>query len=178
MPGLRRAWRDADEPEPTEYLSRWVLVVIVCLCAITAYHNQAWMSDIALWHRAVQRAPTKPRPLINLSRAFEQRGYDDAAFALSVRAIDAATDARRSPYQRAYSRTAALSNLGHLYAKHGDPLRALKVLDLVLSEQPTFAPGLFNKSAVLARLGRCEEALALWADARASDPKISTERPC
>lgn len=159
-------------------LPTWLTVWLVCLCLSTAYHNRVWTSEITLWHQAVQQAPMKPRPLINLSRAFEQRGYDDAAVALTMRAINAATDVRRSPYQRAYSRTAGLSNLGHLYAKHSDPTRALAVLNVVLAEQPTFAPAIFNKSAVLATMGRCDEALMLWRDARARDEKIPATPPC
>lgn len=177
MPGLRRAWRDAYDEGAPEPMSKWLLCVLVFLCASTAHHNRAWTSEIELWHQAVQHAPEKPRPLINLSRAFEQRNHDDAAVALSFRAIESSTDSRRSPYQRAYSRTAALSNLGHLYAKHGDPLRALAVLDLVLSEQPNFAPGIYNKSAVLAGLGRCEEARELCRKARAINHN-TPECPC
>ena len=178
MPGLRRAWRDSEADGDVQSRAPWLAYVVVFMLATVTYQqNFVWTNEIALWDQAVRRAPTKPRPLINLARVLEAKHFDDAAVSLSLRAIEAARDRRRSPYQRAYSRAAALTNLGHLYAKHGETKRAMDVLDMALAEQPKFVAALFNKSAVLARLGRCGESGRSWDRAYANATDAIPPRP-
>lgn len=151
--------------------------LLITLAALTFSHNRVWTDPVLLWQQAVDRAPTKPRPYINLGIAYEGVGDDRAAWVAYRQAHVLSRDPRRHPVQQAFVKAAAEVNLAHLYAKYGDPLSALDVLDGVLERQPELASAIFNRSAVLARLGRCREAIPEWRRAIAIDPALP-RNPC
>lgn len=119
-----------------------------------------WRSERALWANAVQGSPLKPRPRINLGRALEIEGDLEGAEREYRLTISLSFDARRSPTTQRLSRASAENNIAHLYMKIGRNGSALKVLDQILEDWPTFPYALYNRAVLLSAVGACDEALA------------------
>ena len=151
--------------------------LLALLAVLTFAQNRLWTDEVRLWQNAVQFAPVKPRPYINLGRALEAVGNDRGAFVAYQRAVDLSDVHRQDSLMWAFAHAAAQTNLAHLYAKHGQPAVSLYLLDGVLREQPFFTTALYNKSAVLARMGQCEQAIVQWSLATSIDPTLPG-RPC
>jgi tetratricopeptide (TPR) repeat protein len=157
---------------------QWVGVVgLVFLSILSWDRSRDWTDDLTIWRAAVAHAPLKPRALINLGRAYDRNGDLEAAASAYQAALGQSFDERRSLYTQKFSRAASQSNLARILVMYLQPAAALSLTETVLEEWPTFPPGLFNHGVALEALGRCDEATAAYAQARALDPNIP-ERRC
>ena len=138
----------------------------------TAARVTVWQSDMTLWSDAVWHTPLKPRPVMNLGRAYELQGDDAMAETLYRKVIWLTFDERRSEYVRKFSQAAAETNLAHLHMKAGRMAQAMKILDMTISTWPDFPYAQFNRGSILWAYGACEDATKAYAVAQAGDPSL------
>lgn len=152
--------------------------LLALLAALTFAQNGVWADEARLWRNAARYAPLKPRPFINLGRALEASGDDLGAKLAYERAVDLSYERRHESLTFAFAHAAAQTNLAHLYAKHDQPGVSAYLLEAVLKEQPLFPVALYNKSALLAREGKCAQARAQRMLAQSIDPTLPPGMPC
>ncbi len=136
---------------------RWVWLVAgsVLLVALSAQRTYIWGSEARLWTEAVERAPDKVRPRIQLARAV---GGDQAIGILKeARAI-----APEDP--------AVPAELGRLYLESGRADAALAEFGRALALAPADPKAFNNRGAALAALGQREAARADFERALERDP--------
>lgn len=148
-------------------------IVGLCLLAgMTHLRSQVWADDFTLWSAAVRVSPEKPRPRINLGKAYEQRGMLSEAATQYQVALGLAFDERRSRYTRQFTKSAAETNLAHLLVKQGNWGAGARMLDQVLEEWPSFPPALYNRAVVFELMGDCERARLLYEEAIRLEPML------
>ncbi len=158
-----------------------LVVWLVVLAGLTAVRVGVWRDEASLWTDAVAQNPTKPRPLVNLGRAYELRGALELARIAYKEAVGASFDLRRAPYVRRYVRAAAETNLAHLLMKsggEGDLVAAYAMLQGVVRDYDSFPYSHFNLGAIHQAHGRCLDAVREVQRARAMDPTLAMEGPC
>lgn len=89
-----------------------VAVVVLAWVAITAARVHVYGDERLVWMEAVQQAPLKPRPWINLGRQFALVGADHIAEQYYGRAMSLAT--ARPELERQRSITLAQANVQRL----------------------------------------------------------------
>ena len=103
-------------------------------------------TPIGIWEDTVSKSPGKPRPHLNLGRAYQESGrYDDA-----LREFRAAIVVSRdvSARERLIARQLAAVNMAQIYLRFGELNLAESVLVEVWNEDPGF-PGIANNLAVV-----------------------------
>lgn len=126
------------------------------LACATHLRAQVWTSDGTLWEDAIQQAPLKPRPWINVGLAREQRGDWPGALAAYQTALALAPQPRLSPYQQRFSHVASLTNIARVLAQTGHEPEAEQLLRQLVEQYPRFPHVNFNLAVLLAKTGRCE----------------------
>ncbi len=139
-----------------ERVPRWVPVACgIVLLLITWARMPVWASDRALWTEAVQRAPRKVRPILQLSRA----SGDTEALELLDRAGQLEPNNPDVPTER-----------GRIYLAAGQPAQALSEFGRALALNPNDAHALNNRGVALQKLGQAAAAHADFERALRSDP--------
>jgi hypothetical protein len=137
-------------------------VAIVAVFAIVAVtRTMVWMSDEALWREAMERAPQKVRPRIQLARALP------AAAALEILA-QARNLAPHDP--------AVAAEAGKTLLAEGQPEAALQEFGRALALDPKDAGYLNNRGVALEAIGQTEAARADFERALTIDPTLSEAR--
>ncbi len=127
----------------------------LALVLVTASRVAVWRSARTLWAEAVERAPAKVRPRIQLSRALEAN-----------EAIGVLEEARRL-----FPGDARISaELGRRYLEIGDPARALESFGRALALEPANPAAWNNRGAALLALGQREAARQDFEAALERDP--------
>lgn len=98
---------------------------------VAIYHDEP-----RLWAEAVQRAPEKPRPLINLGRQYAIEGDAVRAEQAFARAAVLATRPTRGRDDQRYAWGFALTNLSVLWAQQGRRNEAITLSATVLQRYP------------------------------------------
>lgn len=144
-------------------LSRRMFVVplALCLAAISFTRTQVWLTERALWTEAVERAPRKLRPLLQLSRASEP---DSALRILGLAQTVAPNDSR--PYMEKGLRLLAMNR----------PDQALAQFERALTLSPYDAELLNNRGVALTFLGRRETAAEDFRHALSINPCMAMAR--
>src|SRR5262249_44701146 len=117
--------------------------------------TEVWRSEESLWEDAVQKAPLKIRPRIQLARAL------DPARALVV-LKEAKTIAPDDPQ--------IYSELGRIYLSIGKPAEALGAFGRALALAPRSAEALNNRGAALLALKQRDAAVQDFESALTVDP--------
>jgi hypothetical protein len=134
---------------------------VVALTLVSVARTQVWMTEESLWREAVDRAPEKVRPRIQLARALP------AAPALEVLA-----EARNlAPYDPAVA-----AETGKTLLSEGQPAAALQEFGRALALDPRDARNLNNRGVALEAIGQTEAARADFERALRMDPSLTEAR--
>ena len=139
----------------------WRWVVVAVFAALSVGRTYVWMSDERLWREAVEAAPDKVRPKIQLSRDVPP------AEALAL-LRDAARLAPNDP--------AVAAETGRVLLASGQPASALSAFGRALALAPHDAMNFNNRGAALAALGQSAAAKQDFERALAIDPKLEAAR--
>lgn len=140
---------------------------LVILAGVTSQQVRVWESEQSLWTQAVAWAPLKPRPHLNLGRAFDVSGGTERAEREYLLTTSLAMNPRREPRMQLFARVAAETNLAHLRMQRGQWATAMRILDQVLVEWPNFPYAAYNRAIILAVAGACQAAGESYQMARA-----------
>jgi protein O-mannosyl-transferase len=136
--------------------------LIVAVLAILGFvRTQVWMTDRALWTEAVERAPYKVRPKVQLARSLP------AAQALELLAKAEALD----PHDPAVP-----AEIGKTLLAEGQPDAALNEFGRALALDPGNALYINNRGVALAALGQTDAARADFERAIQVDPNLAEAR--
>lgn len=133
----------------------WLATAGVLLVALSAHRTYVWGSEQRLWAEAVERAPGKVRPRLQLARA---TGGERAIELLQQARVLAPED------------PSVPAELGRVYLETGRPEAALAEFGRALALAPNDPKALNNRGAALAALGQREAARADFERALARDP--------
>ncbi len=137
------------------------LAVILLLIGLSAGRMSVWASDKTLWTEAVERAPGKLRPRIQLARAVEPPQ------ALEVLMKAAAMHPGDVDVNQA---------MGRVYLQMGQPQLALAEFGQVLGRRPDDAHAMNNRGAALLAMGQNEAAKQDFERALKKDPCLAEAR--
>jgi protein O-mannosyl-transferase len=142
-------------PEP-------VLAVLgIILLGIAVQRTIVWMSDQRLWAEAVERAPGKVRPKIQLARALP-----------ASQGLELLNRARlEAPHNPEIA-----AETGRILLSEGQPEAALEEFGRALALNPTNAQYMNNRGVALLALGQTEAARADFVRALAFDPALAEAR--
>jgi tetratricopeptide (TPR) repeat protein len=139
-----------------------VLVAIaLLLAALSVQRTFVWMTEESLWSEAVERAPKKIRPKLQLARALP------AAKGLELLA-KARLDA---PYDPAIA-----AETGEILLTEGQPEGALEEFGRALALAPMDARNMNNRGVALLAIGQIEAARADFERALRADPSLVEAR--
>ena len=131
------------------------------LAALSVHRTIVWMSEESLWREAVERAPKKLRPKLQLARALP------AAKGLELLA-KARLDA---PYDPAIA-----AETGKILLSEGQFDGALEEFGRALALAPMDARNMNNRGVALLALGQTEAARADFEHALRADPALDEAR--
>jgi protein O-mannosyl-transferase len=137
----------------------WRWVVVAAMAALSIQRTYVWMSDQRLWREAVESAPGKVRPKIQLSRSVSP----PEALALLR---DARVLAPDDP--------AVAAETGKALMASGQPAAALSEFGRALALAPHDANNLNNRGVALAALGQTAAARQDFERALALDPTLAS----
>ena len=143
-----------------------VIALLTVLAAFSVVRTQTWRTEASLWQDAVQKAPDKVRPKIQLARAVEP-----------ARALEILQEAQRI----APDNPLVPSDVGRIYLSLGKPALALMAFGRALALEPGSADALNNRGAALLALNQQQAARAdferaLAIDACQFDARLNLER--
>ena len=156
----------------------WVLLAVLGLSLATFARAQTWQNELALWTDAVKVSPHKPRPFINLGLALEQAKDWDGALQAHQTAFALAFQPRLSLYQQRFSQVASETNIARILAQTGHEVEAERMLTDIVRRHPAFSFSRWNYGVLLARTGRCAEAIPQWQAAMQLDPAFGPMPTC
>jgi len=133
----------------------FLVPVLLLLTGLSFERTATWLTEEQLWTDAVEKAPRKVRPKIQLARAVE-----------SGRAIRILEEARHI----APEDPQIASEEGRIYLSEGRPAEALQHFGRALALAPSSADALNNRGAALAALDQKDAARQDFERALAIDP--------
>ena len=139
----------------------WLAGVAAAYLAIAMHYTSLWRSPEALWSEAVERAPVKLRPRLQLARVLPP-----------PRALAVLEEARLL----APGDPAVPSEQGRILLELNQPAEALEAFGRALALDPNDARALNNRGAALAAWGQPEAARADFDRALARDPCLFDAR--
>lgn len=114
-----------------------ILVTVGAAWAVlTSARVQDWTDERRVWQAAVQHAPEKPRPWINLGRQYARDGADRLALEAYQRAIALSADPRRPQEDRRIARAIAEANLALLWHREGWTGEARSLIAIAVDRLP------------------------------------------
>ena len=133
------------------------IVVALVLVALSVSRTLVWMSEQRLWAEAVERAPGKLRPKLQLARALP-----------AAKGLELLSKARlQSPYEPAIA-----TEIGKILMSEGQVDGALEEFGRALALAPTDARNMNNRGVALQALGQTEAARADFLRALRTDPSL------
>ncbi len=137
------------------------IVAIVILIGVSSQRMVVWASDERLWREAVERAPDKLRPRLQLARAMDP-----------ARATTELHDA-----QALYPDSPEIDEeLGRVYLVQGQPALALVEFGKVLGRRPDDPHAINNRGVALLSLGQADAARQDFERALKMDPCLEEAR--
>jgi tetratricopeptide (TPR) repeat protein len=133
----------------------------VVLLAFSVQRTVVWMNDASLWQEALDRAPKKLRPKLQLARVLP-----------AAKALDLLAKARLdAPYNPDIA-----TETGKILLTEGQADGALEEFGRALALSPTDARNVNNRGVALQALGQTEAARADFERALRLDPKLTEAR--
>lgn len=136
-------------------------LLVAALIAGAFARTEVWMTEQSLWREAVQRAPRKIRPKIQLARQLP-----------SAEALQLLVEARKLAPQD----PAIAAETGRVLLTAGHPAEALAEFGRALALDPRDARNYNNRGVALEALGQTEAARQDFTRALALDPALPTAR--
>ena len=131
--------------------------IAVVLVALSVQRTMVWMTEASLWQEAVDRAPNKLRPKLQLARALP-----------AAKALDLLAKARLdAPYNPDIA-----TETGKILLTEGQPDGALEEFGRALALSPMDARNMNNRGVALQALGQTEAARADFERALRTDPSL------
>ncbi len=137
----------------------WALVAVWAVMA--GARRETWQSEAALWTEAMEGAPGKLRPVVQLARVSPARD--------ALRLLDRAKEIAPNDAEVASER-------GRVWLESGDAAQALAEFGRALALAPRQARHLQNRGVALAALGQAEAARADFEKALERDPCLGPAR--
>lgn len=140
---------------------RIVAVIVIALIAISIRYSLVWRTDRSLWSEAVERAPEKVRPRIQLARTLDPKE---------------ALQQLQHAQQIAPDDPDIATEEGRIYLTAGMPGQALAAFGRALALSPNDPLALNNRGAALLALGQRDVARQDFERALARDPCLFDAR--
>lgn len=137
------------------------MALVIILAAISFHYTGLWRDPEALWREAVEHAPSKLRPRLQLARALPPD-----------RALSVLEEAQRL----APGDPEVATDQGRALLALGRPGEALGAFGRALALDPNDARALNNRGAALAALGQPDAARADYERALSKDPCLFDAR--
>jgi tetratricopeptide (TPR) repeat protein len=135
-----------------------VAAIATVFAALSVQRSLVWMSDESLWREALERAPNKVRPKIQLARALP-----------AAKALELLGSARvDNPYDPSIP-----AETGRILLAEGQPGAALEEFGRALALSPTDPRYINNRGAALLALGQYEAARQDFEHALQLDPNLA-----
>jgi tetratricopeptide (TPR) repeat protein len=135
--------------------------IALVLAALSVQRTMVWMTEESLWREAVERAPKKLRPKLQLARALP-----------AGKALELLAKARLdAPYEPAIA-----TETGKILLGEGQPEGALEEFGRALALAPLDARNMNNRGVALMALGQTEAARAGFERALGADPSLAEAR--
>ncbi|MEO8369393.1 MAG: tetratricopeptide repeat protein, partial [Candidatus Solibacter sp.] len=128
------------------------------LVAVSVSRTLVWMSEQRLWSEAVERAPGKLRPKLQLARALP-----------AAKGLELLSKARL----QAPNEPEIATEIGKILMSEGQPDGALEEFGRALALSPTDARKMNNRGVALQALGQTEAARADFQRALRTDPSLA-----
>jgi tetratricopeptide (TPR) repeat protein len=141
--------------------NRWLGAIAIVLATLSIGRMEVWRTERALWQEAVERAPGKVRPKIQLARAVGP-----------PRALELLEQARAL----APEDPQIASELGRVHLEFGRPQEALRSFGRALALAPRDPQALNNRGAALLALGQGDAARSDFERALEIDPCLFEAR--
>lgn len=136
-------------------ITAFATVLVMLLGTGTYVRNMAWSSHRALWQDAMDKAPGRARPHINLGHSYYAKvGEYDRAIHLFERAMHLKHDSRESAKVRALKNMA-----GATIRRDGNHDEAIGIFYQLLDIAPDDLEGRYNLFVSFFQTGRLDEAL-------------------
>jgi tetratricopeptide (TPR) repeat protein len=141
---------------------QWISALLVsAMLALSFQRTLVWMQEVSLWREAVERAPDKVRPKIQLARALP-----------AAKGLELLSGARRlAPYNPAVA-----AETGRILLSEGQPEAALQEFGRALALDPGDARNLNNRGVALQALWQTEAARQDFERALEIDPNLTEAR--
>ncbi len=156
----------------------WVSLAVLGLSVATFARAHTWTNELLLWSDATAQGPAKPRPWINLGLALEQAKDWDGALRAHQTAYALGFQPRLSQYQQRFSQVASETNIARILAQTGHEVEAERMLTDIVRRHPAFSFSRWNYGVLLARTGRCAEAMPQLQAAMQLDPAFGPMPTC
>jgi tetratricopeptide (TPR) repeat protein len=135
--------------------------IAIVLVALSLQRTVVWMTETSLWQEAVDRAPKKLRPKLQLARALP-----------AAKALELLSKARLdAPYNPEIA-----TETGFILLKEGQAEGALEEFGRALALSPVDARNVNNRGVALQALGQTEAARADFERALRMDPMLTEAR--
>ena len=137
---------------------QFVALIGVVLLGLSVSRTVVWLSEQRLWSEAVERAPGKLRPKLQLARALP-----------AAKGLELLSKARlEAPYEPAIA-----TEIGKILMSEGQADGALEEFGRALALSPTDARNMNNRGVALQALGQTEAARADFQRALRTDPSLA-----
>ncbi len=134
---------------------RWLIALAILLAMLSAWRTWVWMDNARLWTEAVDRAPAKTRPRIQLARSVPPAEAEGVL-------LEAKKIAPRD--------ASVASELGRTYLALNRPAEALTEFGTALALAPDNADAISNRGVALALLKQTDAAMSDFQRALEKDP--------
>jgi len=132
--------------------------IALLLAGLSVHRTIVWMTEESLWREAVERAPKKVRPKLQLARALP-----------AAKGLEVLAKARlESPYEPAIA-----TETGKILLSEGQPDGALEEFGRALALAPMDARNMNNRGVALLALGQTEAARADFERALRTSPSLT-----
>jgi tetratricopeptide (TPR) repeat protein len=135
--------------------------IALLLAGLSVQRTMVWMTEESLWREAMERAPKKLRPKLQLARALP-----------AAKGLEVLAKARlESPYEPAIA-----TETGKILLSEGQPDGALEEFGRALALAPMDARNMNNRGVALLALGQTEAARADFERALRTLPSLTEAR--
>jgi protein O-mannosyl-transferase len=135
--------------------------IAILLAALSAQRTMVWMTEESLWREAMERAPKRVRPKLQLARALP-----------AAKGLELLAKARLDfPYEPAIA-----TETGKILLTERQPEGALEEFGRALALAPMDARNMNNRGVALLALGQTEAARADFEHALRTEPGLAEAR--
>lgn len=155
MLGIAMLWAYCAESMsigwPREYCVTSVVIVIMTFTLLTVAHNRVYKNELTFWSSAVETAPNKARPHLNLGTVYQMHHQLPEA----IKEYQIAIRIKPDLY-------AVYSNIGGLQVDSGNVAAGIETLKQVISLAPNYAEPYINLGVAYMRQGNYADSIGYF----------------